>query len=190
MLKVDFCGIDVGSKEFVVKLRQEGEQRTQSRSFQNTEPGRQAVCRYLARPGHLVRVCLESTGTYGLDLALELDETAGVEVMVNNPRTVRRFAQALMKRGKSDQIDGDVLMEFAQRMPFTRWRRPSAAAMELRAISRRIKAVTQARTAEKNRLHAASISKTTPKVVRQDIQRTIARQQRSLVHLAAEALKL
>lgn len=190
MLKEDFCGVDVGASEFVVKLRREGQGKTEPRSFPNTEQGRRAVCRHLARPGHLVRVCLESTGNYGLDLAIELDETEGVELMVNNPRTVRRFAQALMKRGKSDQIDGDVLMEFAKRMPFTRWRRPSAAAMELRAISRRIKAVTQASTAEKNRLHAASISKTTPKVVRQDIQRTIARQQRSLVRLTAEALKL
>ena len=190
MLKEDFCGIDVGASELVVKLRREGQGKAEQRSFPNTGEGRRAVCRHLGKPGHLVRVCLESTGIYGLDLAIELDETEGVELMVNNPRAVRRFAQALMKRGKSDQIDGDVLMEFAQRMPFTRWRRPSAAAMELRAISRRIKAVTQACTAEKNRLHAASISKTTPKVVVQDIQKTIARQQKSLVHLTAEALKL
>jgi len=190
MLKLDFCGIDVGSQEFVVKLRREGEQRTQSRSFQNTEQGRLAVGRYLSRQGHLVRVCLESTGTYGLDLALELDETAGVEVMVNNPRTVRRFAQALMKRGKSDSIDGDVLMEFARRMPFACWKRPSAQALELRAISRRIKSVTQACTAEKNRLHAASVSKTTPRIVRQDLQRSIARHQKGITGLTAAALKL
>jgi transposase len=190
MLKRDFCGIDVGSKEFVVKLRREGDPRAQSRSFQNTEQGRLAVGRFLSRPGHLVRVCLESTGTYGLDLALELDETAGVEVMVNNPRAVRRFAQALMKRGKSDSIDGDVLMEFAQRMPFTRWKRPSAQALELRAISRRIKSVTQACTAEKNRLHAASVSKTTPRIVRQDLNRSIARHQKAITGLTAAALKL
>jgi transposase len=133
---------------------------------------------------------VESTGTYGLDLALELDETEGVEVMVNNPRTVRRFAQALMKRGKSDQIDGDVLMQFAQRMPFTRWNRPSAVALALRTISRRIKSVTQACTAEKNRLHAACVSKTTPRVVLRDIKQSIARLQKSVVSLTAEALKL
>ena len=190
MLKEGFCGIDVGASEFVVKLWREGQQSAVCRAFPNTEPGRLAVCRYLSKKGHRVRVCLESTGTYGLDLALELDETEGVEVMVNNPRTVRRFAQALMKRGKSDQIDGDVLMQFAQRMPFTRWKRPSAAALELRAISRRIKSVTQARTAEKNRLHAASASKTTPKIVLRDLEQTIARHQKSIVGLTTEALKL
>jgi transposase len=190
MLKEDFCGIDVGAKELVVRFRREGEQKTVSRTFLNTPRGRRGVCRHLAKPGHRVRVCLESTGTYGLDLALELDETDGVEVMVNNPQTVRRFAQALMKRGKSDQIDGDVLMEFAQRMPFRRWKRPSATALELRAISRRIKSVTQACTAEKNRLHATSVSKTTPRIVRHDIQQTIARHQKSIARLTAEALKL
>lgn len=49
--------------------------------------------------------------------------------MVANPRAVRRFAQALMKRSKNDLIDADVLVEFAQRMPFQRWVRPSAAVM-------------------------------------------------------------
>jgi transposase len=190
MLKEDSCGIDVGSLELVVRLQREGEQRAVSRTFPNTEQGRLAVCGYLSKPGHRVCVCVESTGTYGLDLALELDETEGVEVMVNNPRTVRRFAQALMKRGKSDQIDGDVLMQFAQRMPFTRWNRPSEAALALRTISRRIKSVTQASTAEKNRLHAASVSKTTPKVVLRDIKQSIARLQKSVVSLTAEALKL
>lgn len=189
MLK-DFCGIDVGSREFVVKLRREGEQTAGSRWFPNTEQGRLAVSRYLPKRGHVVRVCLESTGTYGLDLALKLDETDGVEVMVNNPRAVRRFAQALMKRGKSDRIDGDVLLEFAQRMPFSRWQRPSATALELRAISRRIKSVTQACTAEKNRLHAASVSKTTPRIVRLDLKKSIDRHQKSIASLTAAAVKL
>lgn len=189
MLKEDFCGIDVGAKEFVVRLRREGQQKAASRKFLNTPRGRRTVCGYLPKAGHRVRVCLESTGVYGLDLALELDETEGVEVMVNNPQTVRRFAQALMKRAKSDEIDGEVLMEFARRMPFRRWKRPSAIALQLRAISRRIKALTQARTAEKSRLHAASVSKTTPQIVRQDLKQTIARLQKSIARLTAEALK-
>lgn len=146
--------------------------------------------RYLSKPGHLVRVCMESTGAYGLDLALELEDTAGVEVMVSNPRAVRRFAQALMKRGKSDQIDGDVLREFAQRMPFSRWTRPGAQALELRAISRRIASVTKACTAEKNRLHAACLSRSTPRIVRQDLKKSITRHQKSLADLTAAAVRL
>src|SRR5213593_2154895 len=128
MLKVDSCGIDVGSKEFVMTLHREGHGPVRS-TFRNTEAGRRASCRYLPRAGHVVRVCLESTGNYGLDLAVDLDACQGVEVMVANPRAVRRFAQALMTRNKTDQIDGDVLEQFAARMPFTRWHKPSQTAL-------------------------------------------------------------
>jgi len=160
MLKVGSCGMDVGSKEFCVTLRREGQAGLARKKFPNTEAGRHAACRYLPKAGHLVRVCLESTGNYGLDLALDLDACPGVEVMVANPRAVRRFAQALMTRNKTDEIDADVLEQFVLRMPFQRWQRPDASAMELRAISRRIKTLTDACTMEKNRLHAAESSST------------------------------
>ena len=39
------------------------------------------------------------------DLAVDLDATDGVEVMVANPRAVRRFAQALMTRNKTDTAE-------------------------------------------------------------------------------------
>ena len=190
MLKVDTCGIDVGSKELVLTLRREGQSDPARKKFPNTEGGRGAVCRYLQRPGHLVRVCLESTGNYGLDLAMDLDACGGVEVMVANPRAVRRFAEALMTRNKSDQIDGDLLEQFAARMPFTRWQRPEQTALELRGISRRIRTLTDASTMEKNRLHAAKASRTTSAIVRRDIQETITRLQRSLTRLTKEALKI
>jgi len=190
MLKVDTCGIDVGSKEFVLTLHREGKSEPVRRTFSNGESGRRAVCRYLPKPGHVVRVCLESTGNYGLDLAVDLDATDGVEVMVANPRAVRRFAQALMTRNKTDRIDGDVLEQFAARMPFTAWHKPSQTAMELRGISRRIKTLTCVCAAEKNRLHAAKASKTIPAIVRRDIQDSIARHQRSIARLTKEALEV
>ena len=133
---------------------------------------------------------MESTGNYGLDLAIDLDACPGVEVMVANPRAVRRFAQALMTRNKSDEIDGDVLEEFVARMPFQRWQRPSSSALELRGISRRIKTLTDACTMEKNRLHAAKASRTIPTIVRRDIQDSIANHQKAIRNLTTQALKL
>ena len=190
MLKVDSCGVDVGSKEFWVTLRREAQEQTTRKRFVNTEAGRRAIRRFLHKAGHLVRVCLESTGTYGLDLALELDSCPGVEVMVANPRAVRRFAEALKTRNKNDQIDGDVLEQLALRMPFQRWQRPQPSAMQLRAISRRIKTLTDACSMEKNRLHAAKASATTPSIVLNDIQNSIANHQKAIGNLARQALKL
>ena len=190
MLKVDSCGVDVGSKEFCVSLRRQRQKELTRRKFPNTEAGRRAVCQYVAKAGHLVRICLESTGNYGLDLALDLNRCKGVEVMVANPRIVRRFAEALMRRNKTDEIDGDVLEQFVQRMPFRRWQPPQPSAMELRAISRRIKTLTDASTMEKNRLHAAKASRAIPQIVRRDIQDSIATHQKAIRKLTTQALNL
>jgi transposase len=128
MSKLDTCGIEVSCKELVVSLRRQGELEP-LRNFTNTPEGREMVVRYLRRAGRVVRVCLESSGLYGLDLALALSAAPGLEVMVANPRAVRHFAHALMKRSKSDPVDAGVLEEFAACMPFQAWPRPSPAAL-------------------------------------------------------------
>ncbi len=189
MNKTDYCGIEVSSQELLVALRR-GEQALPLKSFPNIPEGHRAIARYLARPGRVVRVCLESTGVYGLDLALLLQKRAGIEVMVANPRAVRNFAQALMKRSKTDPLDAGVLLEFAGRMPFKPWPAPSATVLHLCALSRRLEAITELCAAEKNRLHAAGAAQALPTEVRQDLERSIAFHQRALVRLRQQALKL
>jgi len=83
----DPCGIEVSRQVLVVALRLEDHDQP-LREFPNTPAGHQALLRYLARSGRSVRVAMESTGLYGLDLALTLHQ-AGVAVMVANPRAVR-----------------------------------------------------------------------------------------------------
>jgi len=185
----DFAGIEVSKEELLVALRRE-EQTLPLESFPNTPQGHRTLARYLARKSRVVRACLESTGVYGLDLALLLQQQAGVEVMVANPRAVRHFAQALMQRSKTDPLDAMVLLEFAARMPFQPWQPPSPTALHLCALARRIEAVTDLCAAEKNRLHAASVAEALPAAVRQDIGRSIAFHQRALQRLARQALQL
>jgi transposase len=144
------------------------------------------VRRWLERSARPVRVALESTGLYGLDLALTLHQ-AGVAVMVANPRAVRHFAQALLQRSKNDQRDAEVLREFAARMPFQAWRPPSAAALKLVAVARRLEALTDLMAAEKNRGHAASLSAALPALIRRDLQRSIQTQQRAIDRLTRAA---
>src|SRR5258708_10182814 len=92
--------------------------------FGNTLAGQQQLLQTLTRGVQRVRVCLEATGVYGLDVALLLSGHAQLEVVVANPRAVRHFAQAMMRRSKSDPLDAVVLWEFARRMPCTPWVRP------------------------------------------------------------------
>lgn len=186
MDKFDPCGIEVSAEELVVALARSG-QPEPLRSFPNTGTGHAGLLRYLAGAGSRVRVVLESTGLYGLDLALCLSRQERIEVMVANPRAARHFASALMQRSKSDRLDAVVLREFAARMPFQRWTAPSPTAFALCALARRLATLTEQCTAEKNRLHAARLSAAIPAAVRRDIQRSIGSLARAIGRLTREA---
>ena len=189
MNKFDTGGIEVSAKELVVALRRE-EALEPLRSFANKAEGHQALIRYLRRAGRGVCVCLEATGLYGLDLALALSAQAGMEVMVANPRAVRHFATALMQRRKNDQLDAGVLEQFAARMPFQPWTRPSSAALALHALARRLGELVEMQTAEKNRQHAAELSQAIPAAIRRDLARSLRAQERAIERLTREARKV
>jgi len=179
------CGIEVSARTLLVALGP-AERPAALREFPNTAAGHQAVLRFLEPTGAAGRVVMEATGLYGLDLALGLHQ-AGVELMVANPRAVRHFAHALMERSKTDLLDAEVLRQFAARMPFVAWRPPSPAALKLVAVARRLEALTDMLAAEKNRLHAASLSEALPVIVRRDVERSIQNHPRAIQRLTAAA---
>ena len=179
------CGIEVSAQTLLVALGRE-DRPASLREFPNTPAGHQAVLRFLERSGRPVHVVLESTGLYGLDLALCLHQ-AGVALMVANPRAVRHFAQALMQRSKTDLLNAEVLRQFAERMPFVAWRPPSPAAFKLMAVARRLEALTDMLAAEKNRRHAASLSQALPAIIRRDVERSIQTQERAIERLTHAA---
>jgi transposase len=189
MNKRDLCGIEVSAASLLASLEREGAVRAEH-EFPNTPEGHTALGRWLVAPGRTVRVVMEATGLYGLDLALRLDAEASVELMVANPRAIRHFAQALMKRSKSDPIDAGVLLEFARRMPFQRWARPSPAALALHALARRLESLTDMHAAEKNRLHAARLSPALPAAVVRDLQRSLRSLERAVNRLTRQAVEV
>ena len=188
MDKLDFSGIEISAEELVVALQRQGK-RKDLKTFPNTAAGHQAVIRHLSSPGRAVRVVMESTGLYGLDLALALKQV-GFEVMVAHPRPVRHFAQALMQRSKNDRLDAGMLLEFAARMPFQAWQPPSLPALQLHALARRLQALTELQAAEKSRLEALQATDTTPPALRRDLQRSLRSQRRALARLSGEAYQI
>jgi len=176
-----YAGIDVSAKKLQVAAHEEFE-------TDNTPEAHQRLIRRLVRRGP-VRVCMESTGVYGLDLAVALCRADGVEVMVLNPCVARRFAQVLLQRSKTDPVDARVLREYAQRMDFVAWKPPSSEKLQLRALGRRIAALTEMRTQEKNRLHAAE-SCAELEVIRNDIEVNIRHLDRRIEQLVSQASQL
>jgi len=183
------CGIDVAVRELVAVLRANGRCAAERR-FANTPAGHKEVKRWLTRSAARVRVCLESTGLYGLDVALYLQADSRLEVMVANPRSVKDFARALLRRSKSDPLDAWVLAEYAGRMPFRPWQPPGSAALAVTALARRIHALTEAATREKNRLHALSVTATSLKILVTELKRSVQWIERSQARLTRQAHKI
>jgi transposase len=148
-----FCGIDVSARTLAVAVIEQ-DQPLQQREFANRASGHKALIGWLGKRKAQVRVSLEATGIYSLDLALALDAADGIEVAVLhptdedlsvgtpvlNPKMVNRFAQTL-RRSKTDTADAQVLAEYSQRMPFTAWQPPSLNGLRLRAVGRHIAAL-------------------------------------------------
>ena len=188
MDKWEPCGLEVSARELVLAWSGKSGD-VQLQQFSNDAKGHRALLHTLTRGGRRVRVVMESTGMYGLDVALALSVAPGVEVMVANPRAARSFMRAMMQRGKSDPLDARALREFALRMPFRAWQRPTANRLALWSIARRLNTLSQWCAAEKNRLHALKQSQATPALVQRDIVRNLRWHQRAMQQLRREARK-
>jgi len=96
----------------------------------------------------------------------------------------------LMKNSKTDAVDADTLAQYAERMDFVAWTRPSDEKIALRSFARRIDALTRQKAAAKNQLHALGASKENPKAVLRDVNLSISQLERRIERLSDEALAL
>lgn len=183
-----FCGIDVSAASLAVALI-EADGSLVQRDFSNSASGHGALLAWLKKRNGPVRVSLEATGIYSLDLALALDAEDCIELMVLNPKLVNRFAQTLC-RSKTDAADAVVLAEYSRRMPFRGWQRPVASHLALRTVSRYIGSLVVEQAGLKNRLRNAESTATTPRAVRVDLKRALTAVERRVDRLRAEALAL
>lgn len=182
-------GIDVSAKTLAIALEPEG-RAMQRLQFANTPAGHRKLIQRLTKSKRTARVALEATGSYSFDLALALHRSPRVEVMVVNPKAAAHFAKACLQRLKNDPEDAAILLEFVRRMDFTPWQAPTAQGLELKALSRRIAALTKFKTQEKNRLHAVNAVAELSAAVRRDIEVSIRHVERRLERLRAQALQL
>lgn len=139
-------GIDVAKADLVVAARPGGERWT----VENDERGvRTLVDRFRIDTPELI--VLEATGGYEL-LCVGALASAGLPVVVVNPRQVRDFARATGQLAKTDRIDADVLALFAERVRPEVRPLPDAAGQELEALLARRRQLLEMLQAERNRL--------------------------------------
>jgi transposase len=100
-----------------------------------------------------VLIVMEATGTYWMRLANTLID-AGFVVPVINPAQAHDFAQALLKRSKTDAIDAQTLAELGARLQPERWTPPPQVHTELQQRLVHRDGLVAARTQFRNQLHA------------------------------------
>jgi transposase len=185
-----FAGIDVSARQISVARLQRGEENPAFTTFANSASGHTALVAFLLHAGDGLRVCLEASGNYSLDVALMLHAHRQVEVSVINPRRARRFAESLGERSKTDPVDAYVLCQYAARMPWESWQPPSSTALRLRAITRAIESLGVMHTQENNRAHALSSSQALPALVLRERQRHQHYLEHRIKQLRREACRL
>lgn len=101
-------GADVDSRFIVVACA--------ARSFAPCKVAneRKAITQWLRTVPRGTRLAMESTGGYH-ELFADLAHKAGLQVFVINPRHLRRYAQGVGRRGKTDRVDAEVIARYVDR---------------------------------------------------------------------------
>ena len=104
-----YIGIDVAKRQLEVAERPTGARWTAT----NDGAGIAGLVERLRTAEAVGLIVVEATGGYEIALVAALS-TAGLPVVVVNPRQVRDFARALGKLAKTDAIDAGVLAQFGE----------------------------------------------------------------------------
>jgi transposase len=145
-----FVGIDVAKAQLDIAVRPSGERW----AVPNDTDGVVTLVERL-QPLPPTLMVLEATG--GLErVATAALATAGLPVVVVNPRQARAFARATGQLAKTDALDARALAHFADVIRPTPRPLPDAQTQERRALLGRRQQLIGMRTAEQNRLAGAS----------------------------------
>ena len=155
---MSWIGIDVAKRSFTASQPDN----EPARLFTMDLDGWHAFREWIPASG--VRVCLEATGPYWLQLAEWLTQAA-IAYAVVNPRKVRRFAQASEQRSKTDPIDAELVRRYAEVFSPECTSGSEGVSRTLRVLSRRILQLQTQLDIERDRLEKTSADPAAPDAV-------------------------
>jgi transposase len=144
----NFTGIDVSKKSFNVAIEKNG--KIQSKEFLYTAEGMKSCLGFIPAQS---RCIIESTGTYHCRLACYLTDN-NISVSVVNPLSVKRFAQALMSRTKTDKADCRMLIEYGKHFDVKQWQPQESVYIQMRQLLNLSSQLIKQQTALENQLEA------------------------------------
>ena len=139
------CGVDVSKAKLDACI----EPGAGFASFDNTPAGIAELAAFCRQHGAELAV-MEATGGYER-LAFLLLWEAGMPCALTNPRSVRRYAEAMGILEKTDRLDADVIARFAHAKNLQPTPMPTPAQQRLKALVARLRQVTDDLTVQKQR---------------------------------------
>ena len=106
-----------------------------------------------------LHACLETTGDWGLDLAVVL-HGPGIQVGIANPSRVKAYGQSELIRNRTDKLDAALIARFWRSHRPAPWTPPAAHLRELREPMRRCDGLKAMRVQEINRQKSGTASPT------------------------------
>lgn len=144
MIKI-ICGVDVSKAKLDACIEPGGT----FASFDNNAAGIAELAAFCRRHQAGLAV-MEATGGYERQAFLLLWEE-GIACAMTNPRSVRRYAEAMGILEKTDKIDASVIARFAHAKNLQPTTAPTPAQQRLKALVARLRQVTDDLTVQKQR---------------------------------------
>lgn len=169
-----YLGIDVAKAKLDCVLLNPETQKRKSKCVDNNPAGVLALLKALQNWGiepAQVHVVMEPTASYHEQAALTLAD-ARCTVSLINPAHLRRYAQAVGARSKTDAADSALLARYGAAEKPEAWIPPSASARALKALLTRRDAVAEDLQRERNRTEKVAITEV-PEAVRQSLSEVI-----------------
>jgi len=188
MIKTTFyVGIDVGQEELVVAVKG-----SKIRSFKHTVAGIGRMIAWVRQVDEdsMLHFCLESTGVYGYSLAARLTNKFGMTVSIINGAQIAAFARAQLRRTKTDEVDAQVILNFAQTQHPPVWQPETKVIRQLYHLVVTADKLHQTSREWSNRNHCYKYVDDLPPLVKkthQSLQRTL---QRQILRIETEIEKL
>jgi transposase len=139
------CGVDVSKARLDACVEPGGI----FASFDNDSEGIAALAAF-CRQHQVSLLVMEASGGYERRAFLELWQL-GVSCALTNPRSVRRYAEAMGFLEKTDRIDASVIARFAMAKGLSPTPLPSPAQQRLKALVTRLRQLTDDLTVQKQR---------------------------------------
>lgn len=167
-----YLGIDVAKDKLDCALLNASTNKIKSKVVANGVAGFGELQKWLKKQKvEAPHVVMEPTGVYHEPAAFFLSD-AGLTISFVNPAQIRKFAQGIGVRTKTDKADSEVLARFGNTQKPAAWVPPPASARMLKALLARRDAVADDLQREKNRQEKMVVTDT-PALVLQSMADSI-----------------